>query len=279
MSKPIRAFVAAAPAAQHCAELVARGPDPAELGLRWRMLGERLAEALTLHLAPVLGGKSPRVAVSADATLPPVAAHGLVNRTSTQEPLALAIDGAAMLRLIDRAFGGPGEVPLPLPSTLPPSATLVVGRVAAAIGAALADTLDCSTEELVFQPRAEAPEAMGAAALTLLVSQGSDPAWPIVLALSPGGLAEWLGPRRVEAAARRSADPAAAPFADVPLPLAARLVDMRVPLSTVARLEPGMVLPVAIARAVPLEAGGVVIARGTVGNQDDRIAIKLTHIA
>jgi flagellar motor switch protein FliM len=211
--------------------------------------------------------------------VPPVAAHGLVNRTGMQEPLALAIDGAAMLRLIDRAFGGPGEVPLPLPSTLPPSATLVVGRVAAAIGAALADTLDCAAEELVFQPRGEAPDAIGAAALTLLVSQGSDPAWPIALALSPGGLAEWLGPRRVEAAARRSADPAAAPFADVPLPLAARLVDMRVPLSTVARIEPGMVLPVAIARAVPLEAGGVVIARGTVGNQDDRIAIKLTNIA
>ncbi len=279
MSKPVRAFIAVAPAAQHCLELVARGPDPAELGLRWRMLGERLAEAMALHLAPVLGGKAPRVAVSADAAPAALAAHGQVCRNGATERLDLAIDGAAMLRLIDRAFGGPGEAPLPLPSTLPPSATLVVERVAAAIGDALADVFDAKGEALVFQPRADAPEATGAATITLLVSQGSDPAWPIVLALSPDGLAEWLGPRRVEAAARRSADPAAAPFADVPLPLAARLVDMRVPLSTVARLEPGMVLPVAIARAVPLEAGGVVIARGTVGNQDDRIALKLIQIA
>jgi flagellar motor switch protein FliM len=63
------------------------------------------------------------------------------------------------------------------------------------------------------------------------------------------------------------------------LPLSATLVDMRVPLATAAALTPGMVLPVAVARAVPLAAGGSVIARGTVGHQDDRVALKLTQIA
>jgi flagellar motor switch protein FliM len=54
---------------------------------------------------------------------------------------------------------------------------------------------------------------------------------------------------------------------------------MKVPLATVSRLEPGMVLPVAVARAVPIHAGAAVIAHGTVGAQDDRVAVKLTHIA
>ena len=75
------------------------------------------------------------------------------------------------------------------------------------------------------------------------------------------------------------ADPAAAPFADLPLPLTATLVDMRLPLATLAKLEPGTVLPVAVARAVPLAIGPTIVARGTLGAQDDRIAIKLTQLA
>ena len=77
----------------------------------------------------------------------------------------------------------------------------------------------------------------------------------------------------------RAADPAAAPFADLPLPLSALLVDMQVPLATISTLAPGVVLPVAVARAVPLRAGDAVLAHGTVGAQDDRVAIKLTRIA
>lgn len=54
---------------------------------------------------------------------------------------------------------------------------------------------------------------------------------------------------------------------------------MRIPLNQAASLAPGVVLPVAVARAVPLAAGPSIIARGTVGQQDDRVAIKLTQIA
>jgi flagellar motor switch protein FliM len=100
------------------------------------------------------------------------------------------------------------------------------------------------------------------------------------MALPAAALAGWLGGAgRMRRKASGAADPAAAPFADVPLPLSATLVDMRLPLAVAATLAPGMVLPVAVARAVPLSAGGSVIARGSVGHQDDRIALKLTQIA
>jgi flagellar motor switch protein FliM len=52
-----------------------------------------------------------------------------------------------------------------------------------------------------------------------------------------------------------------------------------VPLAAISALEPGAVLPVAVARAVPLSIGGIEIARGTIGAQDDRVAVKLIKIA
>ena len=54
---------------------------------------------------------------------------------------------------------------------------------------------------------------------------------------------------------------------------------MPVSLAALAALEPGSILPVAIARAVPLAIGGQIIARGTIGAQDDRIALRLTQLA
>lgn len=281
MSKIARHFIAAAPAAQHCIELTARGPAPGELSTRWQALGERLAGCLPARLAPVLGGVRLSVAAVVQASEPRgLFSAVLLARNGANGLLQLAIEGAGVLRLVDRAFGGRGEVPDPLPGHLPPSAELMVERIEAAVCAALAEALGCAEDDL-SPAIAFGTDSLTQVRLTLAVTDPCQPDWHLWLALPDTALAEWLGAaaHRRRAGAPHSADPAAAPFADVPLPLAARLVDIRLPLSTVAALEPGMVLPVAVARAVPLEAGGVVIARGTVGNQDDRIALKLTQIA
>ena len=170
------------------------------------------------------------------------------------------------------------------PANLVFAGVLAVGLVGALIEAALTmalgEVLGLESAALTVTPGAsEPPPPAPGCDLVLAIDQPGTPAWTIKLSLPQAGLVEWLVPRRARPAGPRSADPAAPPFADLPLPLSARLVDMRLPLSAVARLTPGMVLPVAVARAVPVEVGGVVIARGTVGNQDDRIAIKLTQIA
>lgn len=280
MSKPIRSFIAAAPAAQHCPELIRHGPDPADLVPRWQALGPRLAAALAPRLAPVLGGIRPRISLSSDEAMPPLTATSRIVRRHCSTPLTLTIDGLAVLRLIDRAFGGPGQVAPPYPASLPPSARMVGELIEAALTMALGEVLGLESAALTVTPGAsELPPPAPGCDLVLAIDQPGTPAWTIKLSLPQAGLVEWLVPRRARPAGPRSADPAAPPFADLPLPLSARLVDMRLPLSAVARLTPGMVLPVAVARAVPVEVGGVVIARGTVGNQDDRIAIKLTHIA
>lgn len=281
MSKLAHRFIAVAPAAQHCAELTERGPAPDELSTRWQALGERLAGCLPARLGPVLGKVSLPVAAVVQSREPRgLFSAVLLARNGANGLLQLAIDGAGVLRLVDRAFGGRGEVPDPLPGHLPPSAELMVERIEAAVCAALAEALGCAEDDL-SPAIAFGTDSTTQVRLTLAVTEPCQPDWHLWLTLPDTALGDWLGAavRRRRAGTARSANPAAAPFADVPLQLAARLVDMRLPLSTIAALEPGMVVPVAVARAVPLEAGGVVIARGTVGNQDDRIAIKLTQIA
>ncbi|MCB2058435.1 MAG: hypothetical protein KDE30_11035, partial [Novosphingobium sp.] len=59
--KPERAFIAERAAAQHCPELLRRGPLPAELLKLFERAGERLAKSLTAALAPLLGEDAPRI--------------------------------------------------------------------------------------------------------------------------------------------------------------------------------------------------------------------------
>lgn len=286
MSQPHHRFVAAGRAAQHCPELTARGPGLAELRTRWAALGPTLAEALAPRLAPLLGGKGPQIAASMAERLPTsLAAHALIAREGCPGLLHLVIDGPALLRIVDRTFGGNGAVPHPLPEKLPASALMLAQRIEALACAALAEALPCAADALAVYHSAKRATAFPAsteeaAVLTLTVGEPGGDAWPLTLALPVAALAGWLGTAgRTRRRPAGAADPAAAPFSEVPLPLSATLVDMRLPLAVAATLEPGMVLPVAVARAVPLAAGGNVIARGTVGHQDDRVALKLTQIA
>src|SRR5690606_31566751 len=73
--------------------------------------------------------------------------------------------------------------------------------------------------------------------------------------------------------------PNAEPFAGIPLPLRAILIDMAMPVSTLANLAPGTVIPVSVARSVPLMVGDQVIGHGSVGSMDDRTALQLARIS
>lgn len=287
MSQPHHRFRAAGRAAQHCPELTApRGVNPTELRARWAALGPVLAEALAPRLAPLLGGPEPQIEAEVSERMPPdLAAHALIAREGCPGLLHLAIDGTALLQLVDRAFGGRGQAPQPAPARLPASALLLAQRIEGIVCAALAEALPCAADVLAVYHSAKRATAFPAstettAVLTLSVGQAGNAAWPLTLALPAAALDGWLvGAFQRPRGTGGAANPAALPFADVPLPLSATLVDMRVPLNIAASLVPGMVLPVAVARAVPLVAGGSVIARGTVGHQDDCVALKLTQIA
>ena len=75
----------------------------------------------------------------------------------------------------------------------------------------------------------------------------------------------------------RKSGPLDDPFGEITLTLEAVLSEMRIPLSRIATLEPGQTLAIPVARAVPLRIGGTLVARGTVGELDDRVALQITH--
>lgn len=292
--KPERAFVAERVAAQHCAELLRRGPEPAELLPALHRLGEKIARQLAPVLAALLGGDEPAVTplapleqseIELTQAVGALAANSLLATITPGVTLLASVDGLAMLRLVDRAFGGKGEASGPLPERFSHSTELMIAKVEALLAKVLGAALgQGELRALRRDPRLSelAPFPAGAklAVLPIEVMEGAKAPWKLTLALPLVQLPKLLG--GTDTGAPRgpgAADPAGAPFADVPLPLTARLVDMKVPLSIIAALEPGQVLPVAVARAVPIAIGEHVIARGTVGTQDDCVALKLTQLA
>ena len=97
------------------------------------------------------------------------------------------------------------------------------------------------------------------------------------LAAVAGGPDESQAPRRAASDGKSPAEPASRAIEDIPLTVLATLVDMRIPLARLATLKPGMVLPVSVARSVPLSIAGTIVAHGTVGELDDRVALQITQ--
>ena len=291
-------FVAERRAAQHCPQLLHASPEPADQIGALARLGERLSAPLAQALAQLLGGEAPAVAALPPHELGetelvqqvgPLAANSLFATGVPGVTLLAAIEGAAVLRLVDRAYGGKGETSGPLPAVFPPSAELLVLRLESILTDCLAAALgqaDLRALRRAPQLSELAPFPAGArlAVLPIEMTDGTQTAWTLTLALPLATLPKLLGnwqPGALPAAPRspRAADPAAAPFAALPLGLTATLVDMPISLAAIAALVPGAVLPVTVARAVPLAISGSIIARGTIGAQDDRIAIQLTQLA
>lgn len=289
-------FIAERAAAQHCAELLRGGPPPAELLPALARCGERIARALALALPTLVGAEALEIAVDepgqSDAAdlieaIGPLAASSLIASEVSGVSLLASIDGIGALRLVDRAFGGRGEASGPLPDRFPLSAEMLIARIEDTIAEGLGQVLGLPDLALLRRDSrigdlAPFLPSTRLAVLRLAASESGRCKWTLLVALPLEHLPRLLGTGGLERAAPRRtgpADPATAPFADLPLPLTATLVDMRVPLSVLAALEPGAVLPVAVARAVPIGIGGAVLARGTIGSNDDRVAVKLTQIA
>jgi flagellar motor switch protein FliM len=293
------AFVAQRTLASHSPALLRPGPADADLIEALRQAAARLARALRGALARLCGGEVPEVTIEppqdlafADFARDGLTAYSLYSAAPSGERVLSAIDAAAVLRLVDRAFGGPGEAPQPLPRELPMSADLMVQRIetmlAAQLGLALGSTvggrpaihpLRRDSDLAQLQPFAPATRL---AVLAITVSEGLRAPWSIRIALPLSALAVLTGIVPQPGPARRdgaAADPGAEPFAAMPLRLTALLIDTRLPLHVVSRLEAGQVLNLPVARQVPLVAGHRTIAHGTIGAVDDRVAIQITRPA
>lgn len=277
--------------ATHCAELLGAGPTMDELAPALSLLGEKLARVLPAGLARLSGGEPPlvRAALPVGCTLASLleeagtlAAHALLGLGTARLPLLATFAAEPVLRLVDRAFGGRGVVPRPLPERFPLSAELLIGRIEQAV----ADALTAAFGDGEARPlrrdtslRQLDPFAPGEALLRLsleIVEEGAEP-WSLSLVFPQATLvAAFAGQRRPARAGTRAApDPAGEPFASMPLDVTAVLVDMTIGFSRLSALKPGDVLPVAVARSVPLQVDGRTIATGTVGEIEDRVAVQI----
>ncbi len=291
--KPSGRLIAERIVAQHCPELVRTAPGPDALMPLLDRAAERFARAMSGALAPLLGGKGTQVKAPAarrtdldELTMfsPALAAHVLLAAGPEGLPLLAAFDAAAVLRMVDRTFGGRGEAPSPLPDEFPVSAELLIRRLEGVLIEQLGAVLRPGEPDWLSAVRRSASLAEldpfartePIAAIEFEVTEPCGESWLITLALPLPTLTAAFGSAPRGTPAPRSPDPLAEPFAGVPLPLRAVLVDMRMPMATLAALSPGTVIPVAVARQVPLRLGALTLATGTVGAADDRVALQIT---
>ncbi|HWU01488.1 MAG TPA: flagellar motor switch protein FliM, partial [Novosphingobium sp.] len=133
-----RPFHAERPLARHCAELLRSGPGADELLPLLERMGKRLSRRLAGALAPMLGGEAPGVSCTSARmgdleglyrSVASLAANSLLNVGEEDAPLLVTIEAEPVLRIVDRAFGGKGEAPGPLPDSFPMAAELMIGRI------------------------------------------------------------------------------------------------------------------------------------------------------
>lgn len=281
--------------AKHCAALLGTGPSLDELVPALSALGEKLARVLPGRLSQFSGGEPPLVRIgmpmdctigSMQADLEDLASHSLMNIGTKELPMLVTFEAPPVLRLVDRAFGGRGVVPNPLPESFPLSAELLLARLEEAIAGALTAALGNGEEHEVravrrdtslrylnpFDKRAELLQ------LSLEVEEPGIEPWSFLITFPQPTLANALAVPRYPVQnlpPRGPHDPAAEPFGSMPVEVNAVLVDMTIGFSRLSSLKPGDVLPVAVARSVPLQVDGRTIATGTIGEVEDRVAVQI----
>jgi flagellar motor switch protein FliM len=292
--KPERAFIAERIVAQHCPELLRPNVAPMPVMPALSRLGDGVARALSLGLASLAAGDPPLVRCTAPREctmaelareIAPLAANALLAAGSAELPLLASIDAAAVLRMVDRAFGGRGDAPSPLPSAFPLSAELMVTRlegvVAQAVGQALgmAGGVYALRRDGSIGQLAPFAEGESLAVVTLEVDDPGRTPWKVTLAFPQTVLVKLIGEgdRPSKQTKALQPNPADEPFGAVPLTIGAVLVDMRISFVALSNLQPGQILPVAVARSVPLKIGDKTIAHGTIGAMDDRVAVQITQ--
>lgn len=301
-------FMAARLVAQHCDELLKRGPRPQErasLLAAWR---RDLAQALADDLMGLLSGDRLNVTISDPESLSgeaalmrigPVAANCLLRvgalGGTCAETVLLSADFATAIALTDRSFGGDGKIGGGTPEQLPRSAALLIEEAAKVIAQAITRvshgdgpepwTPVVRGEVIVRSESAGrlkpfAPD-VPCLMFTITIANRQGCEWRLTLAMAAERLARVLPgagrplPPRV---ARGPADGMAAPFASIPLPLHVVVAEIDLSLARLQALAPGDCFPLALGRQVPLMVGERVLAHGSIGTREDRMAIQLTRL-
>ena len=263
-----------------------------------RLLADDLSGLLSGDRLDVSIGE-PEKMTGADALkrIGQVAANSLLRVGVTGETALLSFDFATAIALTDRSFGGDGRTNGGVPDVLPRSASLLVEEAATMIAGAITTASlgdmpppaggNLNAGEVIVRSESAArlkPFALDAEALffVLEIANRQGCIWRAALAVAADRMPRLLPGGKSRPRQRTPRAPAtgmAAPFADVPLPLHVVLAEFDLSLARLQTLGPGDMIPLTMGRQVPLMVGETVLAHGSVGTAEDRMAIRLTRFA
>lgn len=289
--------------AQHCADLTERGPRPEERAALLSLWRREVARHVEADIAPLFLGAKLKAAVGepermrASAVfdkIGPIAVNCLLRCGPDGQTALLSLDFATALALTDRSFGGEGAVSDNPDDTLPSSAGILIDRFAQAIANAVSRASNRAASEAAsrlgevvqisesisrLKPFGSTSDCV---ALKLSVGEASEKQWSMLLVLLEDQLDNTLSSHGVAKASESTrqglADPFAAPFADMPMPLDAILTEVDLSLDRLEALKVGDEIPLPIPRDVPLRIDARAVASGSLGVLDDRMAVRITRL-
>ena len=295
-------FVPERRAAMHCAQLAIQSDEghggPSGGLATFKRFGKELAPAVAVRLAEVFNATDlkaqsgePEILLAKDLAerIDPVAGNFVLPVGDVSGRLFASFALRPIMARLEAMFGGDvssGEIAIR--AKLPSSVELLLRRLALGLTQAIGVCLDPAAIRKGEDARFATDYAKLAVfpgqadAVVLPLSFTSEGAAPIelLLACRPATMARLLAHFADGAPAASAVPPAmlAPAIANIPLPLRARLAQMKVPASRLLALKPGQTLPLAVARSVPLFAGQHRIASGTIGELDDRVALQIDSV-
>lgn len=289
-------FAPQARAALHCDALLAhrltdrdRLSGLARFAANWSgMAAQRLAAFA--GQPPAIAFEEPVLATPASFSAQvdlPGAAHRLLALSPAEAALHVSIAPDGVDGAVAKIFGGvPAPAPTPATARKKPrtSTTIIQQRIISAFEAVLRELVEPAG--LAVQPleRSGKPGKLpgGRDGIAVLAGSieglGPDPL-RVIIGLRLAALAT-IGTVLRASEVRRTTPqaPTALRFGDVPLSLRAVLADAPFPLRQIAALQVGQTLSLPLNRRVPLICGDNVIAWGTVGEIDDRAALRVSEL-
>jgi flagellar motor switch protein FliM len=264
-------------------------------------LGDRLAKRLRAIIEPYSGGR-PLVTVKPldntmfmmwDACVPSFASLSLYRLHPIKGPVTLRIDAELVSQLVDRFYGGHSSRPAVERREFTPTETRLAMRLADNVMAAL---VDCWAEitplESVLIARetnvAQA-EIMASEAEVIVqafeIDLGDRHPRVVEIVYPRDGLAGLeMGSADKNAEIVRPADPVwqsqlDRQLDDVRFPARTVLARPNLKISELVALKPGDVIPIHIARHLPLLIGERIFAHGSIGEQDGCAAFMIEKLA
>tara|TARA_A100001391_G_scaffold7621_8_gene4993 strand:- start:11592 stop:12506 length:915 start_codon:yes stop_codon:yes gene_type:complete len=293
-----QSFVAERRAAMHCSALVSAAPDADSRLTAFGRLGHALEPVLATGMAAVFnsngwtceaGEAEVMLARELAEKIEPIAGNFILPVGDAGGRLFATFALTPILARLEAMFGGDADATDFKPGPkLPSSVELLLKRLARTLTQALGSCLDAAAlragEEATFSTDyaklAVFPGQSDAVVMPFTIVAPEGPAITFRLACRPGTVSRLLTHFTDAGARPKPVAPAMVPdaIADVPLHMRARLAEMQVPASKLLNLTPGQVLPIAVARSVPLFVGQHRVASGAMGEQDDRVALQLDRV-